>query len=257
MIKKGNLDYIQNDSYIGFDSEWTKNYKIKNGNIPFCFSIIVIQKNDISFEQLMDGSLSFKYIQYYCQDKKDCFELLHFADDWSKTISSSLDSCVLCGHQISSDFGVLYNYNIAEYNTCLGNVERLRFEWKNRKNSKPAHIIDTRYDINREFLGKSRRLVDMCADFWMDVSQPELGNSSMTKLQYDYYSSKKEDIRERISVMNLRHSYSAVVLNWLDQNISSADRRQRININKSVYQSLRSDFDWVNTDYFRKLLDTP
>ena len=32
MIVKGKLPFPISDSLIGFDAEWTKNYKIKNGN---------------------------------------------------------------------------------------------------------------------------------------------------------------------------------------------------------------------------------
>lgn len=38
MIVKGKLPFPISDSLIGFDAEWTKNYKIKNGNVPFFYS---------------------------------------------------------------------------------------------------------------------------------------------------------------------------------------------------------------------------
>ena len=255
MIIKGNLEQIHENSLVGFDAEWTKNYKIKNGNIPFCFSIVTIKKDDLSISNLKEGKIKFNYIQYYCQEREEFAKLVHMADDWSKKILCCLKTCVLCGHQISSDFSVINNIGIAYDIQPMTSLEALRSEWRNRKNYTTLHIFDTRYAINRDFLGKSRRLVDMCNDFWLDVNQPELGNSSMTKLHNTFLSTKNKDICERISVMNLRHSFSAIVLYWLDERINSAKGRQKININKSIYNSLSCDFNWTRSKTFQNLLD--
>ncbi len=255
MLIKGNLNDIPDNCIIGFDAEWTKNYKIKNGNIPFCFSVIVIEKDTLSLEVLEKGTIQFNYIQYYCETSEEFRDLVVIAETWSSKILNALNTCVLCGHQISSDFSVLHNIGKAHNISHLLYLEKVRNEWKNRKTSLPTHIIDTRYDITQEFLGESRRLVDMCNDFLLDVTQPELKNSSMTKLQNTFYETNNKNIFERISVMNLRHSLCAVILYWLNEIIVSADQRKFININKSVYNRLNEDFDWIKSKEFLTLLD--
>ena len=76
----------------------------------------------------------------------------------------------------------------------------------------------------------------------------------MTKLQNIFFETKDEDIYERISVMNLRHSLCAIVLYWLNGKINNTEQRKPININKSVYNCLKSDFSWVASNEFSVLL---
>lgn len=254
MKKKGSLSDIAGNCLIGFDAEWTKNYKIKNGNVPFCFSIITVDDQELNFDKLLKGNIKFKYIQYYCESREDFKELVMIADFWLERILKVLGNSVLCGHQISSDFSVLYNIGVAYDIESLKHIEQMRVEWRKRKDNNSVHVIDTRYDIDQTFLGKSRRLVDMCNDFGLDVTQPELKNMSMTKLQNNFYETKDENIYERISVMNLRHSLCAVVLYWLNGRIGNAEQRKPININKSVYNCLKNDFSWVVSKEFSILL---
>ncbi len=254
MKKKGSLSDITSHCIIGFDAEWTKNYKIKNGNIPFCFSVVTVGGQELSFNKLNKGNIKFKYIQYYCENREDFKELVAIANLWLDKILNVLDNSVLCGHQISSDFSVLYNFGVANDVGSLIHIERIREEWRKRKENNPVHIMDTRYDIVQTFLGESRRLVDMCNDFELDVTQPELKKLSMTKLQNIFYETKDENIYERISVMNLRHSLCAVVLYWLNGKINNAEQRKPLNINKSIYNCLKGDFSWVASKEFSVLL---
>lgn len=255
MLIKGCLSDIPDNSLIGFDAEWTKNYKIKNGNVPFCFSVIVIPKGTLCFNSLKQGSIHFDYIQYYCEKPEEFKELVIIAEAWISKILNSLNTCILCGHQMSSDFSVLYNIGKACNISLLPSIESIRGEWKNRKNFYPIHIMDTRYDITRDFLNKSRRLVDMCNDFSLEVTQPELKNFSMTRLQNTFFQTHDKNTFERIAVMNLRHSLCAVVLFWLNERILNANQRKHININKSVYNCLKEDFNWIKSEEFSVLLD--
>lgn len=254
MKRKGGLSDIIGNCLIGFDAEWTKNYKIKNGNAPFCFSVMTLGDQELNFSKLTTGNIQFKYIQYYCEDKEDFKELVMMANFWLGGILKVLDNSVLCGHQVSSDFSVLYNAGVVNGIDSLTHIERMRREWRNRRENHSIHIMDTRYDITQTFLGKSRRLVDMCNDFALDVTQPELKNKSMTKLQNSFFETQDEDIYERISVMNLRHSLCAIVLYWLNGKINNAEQRKPININKSIYNCLKNDFDWVASKEFSPLL---
>ena len=76
---KGNLSNIPDNSIIGFDAEWTKNYKIKNGNIPFCFSVVVLDAQTLNMNLLEDGDIYFEYIQYYCETPTEFKDLVLIA----------------------------------------------------------------------------------------------------------------------------------------------------------------------------------
>ena len=77
----------------------------------------------------------------------------------------------------------------------------------------------------------------------------------MTKLQNIFYDKHDDNIHVRIAVMNLRHSLCAIVLCWLNEKVVNMDQRRTININKSVYNCLNQDFDWINSKDFSVLLD--
>ena len=254
MIVKGKLPFPISDSLIGFDAEWTKNYKIKNGNVPFCFSIVAVKRKSITMEHLVNGNIQFEYMQFYCENKEETVDLIKNANIYAGYICDSLDTCILCGHQVSSDYSVLVNMGIARNICDLDNLNKLQEIWHKRKSETKIRMVDTRYDINRGFMGKSRRLVDMCNDFFMDVRQPELNNTSMTKLQNQFYDRGDFVFYERIAVMNLRHSLSAVLLYWMNDQIKDKSQLTSVNINRIVYGNLEKDFEWIHSDIFGQLL---
>lgn len=254
MLQKGSLIMPISDCFIGFDAEWTKNYKIKNGNVPFCFSIVAVKKQDISIVSLERGELPFEYVQFYCQKREEADQLIETSNAFAEGIVKSLGSCILCGHQVSSDFSILANMAKAHRLQKMVGIETLQAIWHDRKGKSAPQIIDTRYDIEREFMGASRRLVDVCNDFLLDVRQPELRNTSMTSWQNQFYDKGDIDIYERIAVMNLRHSLCAIILYWLNATALVREKMQPLNLNKTIYNMLQSDFAWITSDEFAKLL---
>ncbi len=252
MIRKGSPSLPINNCIIGFDAEWTKNYKIKNGNVPFCFSAVSIKRSNLTITNLRSGKISFEYVQFYCEDRNEIKELISNANSFFSAIINSLDYSLVSGHQLSSDFSVFLNIANALGSNNAKNIAKIVSLWRDRKNNRT--IFDTRYDIDKPFLGKSRRLVDMCTDFNLDVQQPELANKSMTKLQNQYYDTKEAIIRERLSVMNLRHSFSAVVLTLLNEQLTDTPIAEKINLNKTLNNMLHSDFKWINTPEFKSLV---
>lgn len=254
MIVNGKLQFPISDSLIGFDVEWTKNYKIKNGNVPFCFSIVTVKRKSITMEHLVNANVHFEYIQFYCENREETIDLIKNANIYAKYICDSLDTCILCGHQVSSDYSVLVNMGIARNIKDLENLNKLQEIWHKRKSETKKRMVDTRYDINRSFMRKSRRLVDMCNDFQMDVRQPELNKTSMTKLQNQFYDKGDLTFYERIAVMNLRHSLSATILYWINAQIKDKLQLMNVNINQIVYDNLEKDFEWIHSDVFKQLL---
>lgn len=254
MKTKGTLQFPASNCLIGFDAEWTKNYKIKNGNVPFCFSIVAVKRTDITVEKLVDGKIPFKYIQIYCENRDETIALLKSANEYAGYIINSLETCVLCGHQVSSDYSVLINMGCAKGLDSLDNLRELQRIWHTREKEPVKRTVDTRYDVDRPFMGKSHRLVDICNDFKLDVSQPELKNLSMTKLQNEFYDKGDYSIYERIAVMNLRHSLSAIVLYWLNSQNNDEFNLIPIKINKTMQYNLLEDFDWIQSNTFNQLL---
>ena len=73
-------------------------------------------------------------------------------------------------------------------------------------------MVDTRYDIDDALSGKSRRLVDVCDELQLGVTQPELLGISMTALHRRWIVSQAVTARERITILNLRHSLSTALV---------------------------------------------
>lgn len=54
--------------------------------------------------------------------------------------------------------------------------------------------------------------------------------------------------------MNLRHSLSAVLLYWMNDQIKDKSQLTSVNINRIVYGNLEKDFEWIHSDIFGQLL---
>lgn len=226
------------------DVEWTKNYKIKNGNVPFCWSVAWLQVPD-----LIGGILpaSFAFTSAYVSDNSETQELITGADAQIADILRHADMVI--GHQVSSDLAVLRNAS----NEPLPAVETLRARWHGRHQTDGAPtVIDSRYDADSVLRGTSRRLVDVCTELNMDVTQPELARTSMTALHRVWLDEDNPSARERITVLNLRHSVSAayVALRSVGLGLWST----RLNVNQILAHQLGGTFAWLATPTFRQLL---
>jgi hypothetical protein len=68
------------------------------------------------------------------------------------------------------------------------------------------------HDAGHVLACQSRRLVDVCADLRLDVTQPELRGTSMTALHRRWLELADTTAREKITVLNLRHSLSTAMV---------------------------------------------
>lgn len=95
----------------------------------------------------------------------------------------------------------------------------------------------------------------MCAELRLDVTQPELLRTSMTALHRDYLDTGSTEARERVSVLNLRHSLSTalVALRATDQATWSGT----LNVNRLLAAELGGNFDWLTHPTFTALLGDP
>lgn len=66
--------------WASIDVEWTKNYRIKNGNRPFCYSVVYAALPDTSSPVDL-AELPFSYTSVYLEDPEETDALLATAND--------------------------------------------------------------------------------------------------------------------------------------------------------------------------------
>jgi hypothetical protein len=241
----------QVNSLVSFDLEWTKNYRIKQGNEPFCFSFVAI-KDNIDDINSMDEDLEFSFIARFVENRSDIVPLLKEADNILEELWIS--KSIITGHQLSSDISILL-INGEKYDQALDNVQKLRTHWHTRDhiNFDNIKIFDTRYDLDFLLQGNSRRLVDVCAECNLLVAQPEI-SGSMTKMQNRYFRTNETLIMEKLMVLNIRHSLSSALLYLIAKARNKPMRA--VNVNKILFHNLNGHFSYINGDEFRALLSS-
>jgi len=84
------------------DVEWSKNYRLRGGNVPFCYSVTWLV---LSPEHVWPGTAGFWYTSAYVQDASETGDLAASAD---RALRHVLDHAgLIAGHQLSSDLAVL------------------------------------------------------------------------------------------------------------------------------------------------------
>lgn len=244
-LKEQTLGGPATNIIASFDLEWTKNYKQKNANKPFCFSFVYFSAN--IHHLMIEPCLDFGFISRYIEDPDELPELVSVADNILSKFLKNAD--VIVGHQLSSDIGVILNTRLP----YARRFRQLKHYWRKRK-ERPGNsirIFDTRYDINSLIQGTSRRLVDVCKEFSLDVTQPEL-LGSMTKMQNMYFKTRDISIMEKLSVLNLRHSLSSALLYYYYNHEMIPP--EQVNVNRIVHRNLKQHYEYVSGNKFRSLL---
>lgn len=252
MILSGNLTEGQHTPLrpkgyqlaASIDVEWSKNYRIKNGNVPFCWSVTWLQFPASGVARLPS---EFAYRSAYVADNNETQDLIDAADTMIGTVLGSAD--MIIGHQLSSDLATLRNAS----RRSLPAVESLRSLWHGRRREKQSPVvIDSRYDSDSLLAGPSRRLVDVCTELKLDVTQPELARMSMTSLHRVWLQHGDPSARERITVLNLRHGLSAAYVALRSANLARWDTL--VNVNQILACQLSGSFGWLDSPTFRNLL---
>jgi hypothetical protein len=181
------------------DVEWSKNYRVRGGNVPFCYSVAWLA---LPYENARPGTFRFWYTSAYVHDTNETCDLVTSADNALLGIMEHAG--LIAGHQLSSDLAVLA---AAARAPALGLIA-LQAAWRRRGQpiSGDLRLLDTRYDTRHVLQCPSRRLVDICADLGLDVTQPELRGTSMTALHRRWLERAETSAREKITVLNLRHA---------------------------------------------------
>jgi hypothetical protein len=237
--------------WASIDVEWTKNYRIKNGNRPFCYCVVYAAVPDTGGPVELT-ELPFSYTSVYLEDPEETAALLASANDAVAEAFRGADR--VTGHQFTSDLAVLANATASD----LPAVATARRNWLARRDGDLAdrRVIDTRYDTDHVLTCPSRRLVDVCTELGLDVTQPELRGTSMTALHHTWLQKGTPETRERVSVLNLRHSLSTALVA-----MRATDRARwhdTLNVNRLLATELDGAFGWLRHPTFTDLLgDNP
>jgi len=234
------------------DVEWTKNYRVRGGNVPFCYSVVylVVPRGAIAGDDL-----PFQYTSVYVENEQETAALVSAAAAELRACRQAAD--LMVGHQLSSDLAVLASAagsaGTAESAT-REEIAAARQAWHARRVAPLAGraVLDTRYDADEVLGCQSRRLVDVCTDLGLDVTQPELRGVSMTALHRQWLATSAPAARERITVLNLRHSLSAALVAL--RATGRAHWHGQLNVNRVLAAGLGDGLSWTSSPTFAALL---
>jgi len=236
------------------DVEWTKNYRIRNGNVPFCYSVTYLAIPNSGPVDIQD--LTFQFTSRYVEDPTETGQLI--ASATAEIIDAFHRSNFVIGHQLSSDLAVLQAAGTVHSAPapCLAQLQQARDLWKKRREPRnedcgKAHVIDTRYDADHLMTGASRRLVDVCDELDLEVTQPELRGTSMTAVHRRWIERHDNEARERITVLNLRHSLSAALVALTSTGLAA---RQPVSVNRMLVDQLPTCLTWLQHPQFAATL---
>ncbi len=160
---------------------------------------------------------------------------------------------LIAGHQLCSDLGVLAAADAASRPA----VAAAATAWRQRREALPSQprFLDTRYDAGHLLACQSRRLVDVCTDLRLDVTQPELRGISMTALHRRWLESGDITAREKITVLNLRHALSTAMV--AARAAGLGHWQPGLNVNRVLAAELGHSFGWLAHPVFTALLGEP
>ena len=232
------------------DVEWSKNYRVQNGNVPFCFSVAWLPLLDAE-EDAVTGTTPFWYSSAYVQNDAERGDLICAAD----AALGCLTRCAstIAGHQLCSDLAVLAAAGGGESSA----IKAAAAAWRQRRDALPGQpsLLDTRYDTGHVLGCQSRRLVDVCADLRLEVTQPELRGASMTALHRRWTEHGDVTAREKITVLNLRHSLSTAIVAARSAGLTRW--QPGLNVNHLLARELGSELGWTADPVFSALLGAP
>jgi hypothetical protein len=232
------------------DVEWSKNYRVKAGNVPFCFSVAWLALPTAD-DDTIAAATPFWYSSAYVEDDGERGDLITAADSALECLTSN--ASVIAGHQLCSDLAIL----AAATGRELPAITAAAAAWRQRRAAPPAlpSFPDTRYDAGHVLACQSRRLVDVCADLRLDVTQPELRGASMTALHRRWTELADVTAREKITVLNLRHSLSTAIV--AARAAGLAHWQPGLNVNQLLARGLGDTLGWTASAAFTALLGGP
>jgi hypothetical protein len=232
------------------DVEWSKNYRIRGGNVPFCYSVVWLALPAGDASTGLEAT-RFWYTSAYVHDASEGAELVAVADAALACLMEH--ASLIAGHQLCSDLGVLAAADPA----ARPAVAAAATAWRQRREEPTGQppFLDTRYDAGHLLACQSRRLVDVCADLRLDVTQPELRGTSMTAVHRRWLQARDTMAREKITVLNLRHALSTALI--AARAAGLGHWQPGLNVNRLLARELGDAFGWLAHPAFTALLGEP
>ncbi|MEV6810098.1 hypothetical protein [Streptomyces sp. NPDC051132] len=229
------------------DVEWTKNYRIKNGQRPFCYSITWLDLPTGRTPSLDEAP--FEWTSVYVDEPGEMDSLVRHAA--ACVASAAQTATIITGHQLCADLSVL---EANAPNDAVPALQHARAQWRQRRDADPAagHYLDTRYDAGHLLAGASRRLVDVCTELRLDVTQPELRKVSMPAWHRRWVERGEREGRERVSVLNLRHSLSTAYVAALTAGLAQRPNSV-VNVNRAIAEGAKGAWGWLDDPTFTAL----
>ncbi|MEU5436474.1 hypothetical protein AB0G73_24270 [Streptomyces sp. NPDC020719] len=227
------------------DVEWTDKL-VKGGSRPFCYSIVWLDLPASASTDL--GDVPFEFTSVYVADPGEQDTLVAAAAATLRTATEHAD--LITGHQLCADLAVLARKAPRPH----PDLEQARAHWKARRSpDAQVRYLDTRYDCDPLLQGHSRRLVDVCTELGLDVTQPELARTSMPAWHRRWLKDGNSEGRERISVLNLRHSLSTAYVAARHEGL--AHWAPPLNVNEALATGAKGAWDWLDHPTFTNLLE--
>jgi hypothetical protein len=228
------------------DVEWSKNYRIRGGNVPFCYSVVWLPLPASGARTGLDTT-RFWYTSAYVEDTSQCPDLVARAD---AALASLMEhASLIAGHQLCSDLAVL---DAAGARPPAVAAAAAAWRQRRQETTGQPRFLDTRYDAGHILACQSRRLVDVCADLRLDVTQPELRGTSMTALHRRWLELGDITAREKITVLNLRHSLSTAMV--AARAAGLAHWQPGLNVSRLLAGELGAAFGWLAHPVFTALV---
>ena len=230
------------------DVEWSKYYRVRGGNVPFCYSVTWLTLPQRA-RQAGHGR-----VLVHLRLRPGPSETGDLAASADRALRHALDhASLIAGHQLSSDLAVL----AAAARAPHPGITAAQTAWRRRRQHDPGgpRFLDTRYDTGHILRCASRRLVDVCADLSLDVTQPELRGTSMTALHRRWLEQADTAAREKITVLNLRHALSTALV--AARAAGLANWPPGLNVNTMLAAGLDGTLGWPIDPVFTALLGEP
>ncbi|MGC9665971.1 hypothetical protein ACNTMW_05370 [Planosporangium sp. 12N6] len=158
-------------------------------------------------------------------------------------------AALIVGHQLCSDLAVLAANAGPQPPAALVAARRA---WRERRTDPARQVLDTRFDADHVLSQPSRRLVDVCGELDLDVTQPELARKSMTALHSDWLIRGDVEARERVTVLNLRHGLSTALVGL--RAAGHLTWPKPVNVNAMIATALAGRVGWLEHPTFQALV---
>ena len=142
------------------DVEWSKNYRVRDGNVPFCYSVAWLALPASGASLGLDAA-RFWYASVYVENTSERPDLVASADAALACLMGH--ASLIAGHQLCSDLAIL----AAGAAVQPPAVAAAAAAWRQRRQetSGQPRFLDTRYDAGRILRGAAAGW-STCAPSW-------------------------------------------------------------------------------------------